>query len=301
MSFNSITVGDMYQTMVTCDGAHHAIEFYIATRHGSTIVMIQETVRHFIKAIRLIAEGEINGGDEFAHRSDYGDRRDESYVSIWVQKPGIPVLLEKGTRMIQVNVFTEATSANDFAHAVYLHVNGMAKILDTDIVQMAGQPNQLDKFFPRDENNKPVAPVAPKTNNLTPALPSASISGSSSSEYLGAYDYKKKSEYMKLYTGKTVKFDVMKMERVFNKKHGAPEVQVYGIYNGGASKWPALSLTIKQNALENVDEYTAAILLNVLESGAIDTGHYIGTYFMYVPQDKPDKLYPILVKLEAKA
>ena len=302
--FNIVTVGDTYKTTVICDNKPYHVLFYVGTRAGATEGMIKKTLRHFISALNSVANGDV-AADELEDKSgDYLPcTHNEARVSIWVKAPGIPVLLEHGMRFIQVNVFTEGTSAQNFIDAVYEHVNTMSIVLDSKLVSLsngnAQQPapkpqSVLDEYFPRDD--KPQATAQAPVNTSTPPT----VSQSGDSVYIGGYDYKKKQEYIDNYAGKTVIIDICKMSRIFDRD-GNQVIEVHSSYNGGESKYPSHDIKIKQNRLERVDEFTSSILSPMFEAKQgdkpEDNNRYFGTYFMFVPQDDTTKCYPLLTKL----
>jgi len=169
---NDVTVGDTYLCSVLCDGTKHNVTFYLGTRAEANKPMIIETVRHFISAVGSIANGDVEAAEGFDKRGDFGKSpHGEARIAIWVKAPGIPVLMPKGMRFIQVNVFTEETHVNDFINDVYEHVYTMSDILETGAVRLARQPkpkSALDKHFPRDKNGKPTNPPAPRGDVAAP-------------------------------------------------------------------------------------------------------------------------------------
>lgn len=233
---NEITVGDTYHTeVVMADGTKHNVVFYIGTRSGANNAMITGVLRDFVSAIRSIANGAIEAAEGFDVPGDYEpSEHGEARVTLWVKAPGIPVLLEDGMRFVQVNVFTEDSTAQTLIDMVNIHVNTMARIIDSGVVQIANAviakpKSELDKYFPRDESDKPVVspPQAQRTDYA--AIPPEVID-------IGNYDYNQQTQYEKDYCGRTVAINVSRVSRdmeVKNDKSATYEcLNVWGYYDG---------------------------------------------------------------------
>lgn len=291
---NACTIGDTYTASVMCDDKQYTIEFYLGTRDGSTKPMITETLRHFISAISSVANGDVDSAEGMIHpRTGYGDwQHNEARIAIWVKAPGVPVLMPRGMRFVQVNVFTEATSAQDFIDSVNEHVYTMADIIGSGAIALkAGQSkpkSELDNHF--GERKPQAQKQAVQQTDHQPTDPN-------DTPRLGGYNYKLKADYQSEYGGATVRFDVLKMKRIFDERDGSALVQVYSSYNGGLSKYPAHDLKVKPNRLEKVDDYTRMILQAVLDGEENNAAHE-GSYYMFVTGE--GKMYPVLVKLSLK-
>ena len=302
---NSCTIGDTYTASVMCDEQQYVIEFYLGTRDGSTKPMIIETLRHFISAISSVANGDVDSAEGMVTpRTGYGRwEHNESRVTIWVKAPGVPVLMPRGMRFVQVNVFTEATSAQDFIDSVNEHIYTMADVVESGAVALkaARQPkpkNELDNHF---GERKPQAQTpqkqASQQQQAPPQRTDHQPADPNDTPRLGSYNYKLKADYQSEYGGLTVRFDVLKMKRIFDSRDASPLIQVYSSYNGGLSQYPAHDLKVKPNRLEKVDDYTRMILQAVLDGEENNSAHE-GSYYMFVNDE--GKMYPVLSKLTLK-
>jgi hypothetical protein len=306
---------------VTCLGQVFTIRYVVNMRSGATHDMVINTIKHFKHAVQILAAGHKEPSAAVGERDVYNDKLEhgESRSNVWTFRSFAVVPNPKGNRIFKVpiNLCNEFTSAATLINWVLFAVEIMNNDTLADDFIHAGsiiEPNtqakpqsKLDEYFPRDENNKPITPEEGKRYNYPqqpqPQQQTLPPATDGNSPYLGSYNHKQKQEYIKAYAGTTVKIDVRKMERVFGQQSGLPEVQVYTSYNGNVSKYPTYDLKVKQNRLEKVDEDTRAILESVLkappESRGTNTTAYIGTYFMFVPENDPSKMYPLLTKLEA--
>jgi hypothetical protein len=293
---------------VVCLGQVFTIRYVVNMRTGATHGMVVDTIKHFKHAIQVLAAGHKEPSSAVGERDVYNDKLEhsESRANVWTFRSFAVVPKVDRIFKVPINLCNEFTSAATLINWVLF----AAEIMNNDtladdfihagsIIEPNGQAkpqSKLDEYFPRDESNKPVAAPQPQPQALPPAT-------DGNSPYLGEYNYKNKAEYIKAYASCTVKFDVRKIERIFDSRDGSPLVQVYSSYNGDISKYPAHDLKVKPNRLEKVDDSTRSILEAVLNAPEGDKGTnttaYIGTYFMFVPENDTSKLYPLLVKLDA--
>jgi len=261
------------------------VKYEVSVRDGVQPGMIEETVRHFKVAVRTLMAG-FTDTPEVPARTIWTDKplHGEARVNIF-SFGGFPVIGnddETAHTMYDINIFNEFTTAQGAVNGAWDFLREVLASSFADDLVINGQRPQA-KAQPADTSFKPTDP------NDTP--------------YLGGYNYKLNADYNANYGGHTASFDVMSMKRIYNRD-GDPVIEVCSSYNGSVSKYPSHDLKIKYNRLEKVDDATRAILRPLFDAPKGDKTviltPYVGTFYMFVPDDKPDKVYPVLVKLEAE-
>jgi hypothetical protein len=323
MSDAIIGIGPEGLFTVKCLGRTFDIRYVVNIRSDATPEMVVESIKHFKHAAQCLSIGakqvskqvaEINKG----HRSEYEDAyHDQSRTSVWTFRSFLVVPHEGKIYKVPLNIFNEYTDAQTLIDWAWAAVELMtSKDLTEDFAaagsiifpEVEAAQGQLDEYFPRDEKGNMPKPQTATTPVPAPTQPQSGMKElpeptheQHESPYLGSYDYKQKGEYAQAYNGKTIRFDVMKMERIFDTRDGTPLVQTYSSYDGGVSKYPSHDLKVKPNRLEKVDPQTRYILESTLNpsEGTDPTNNrkYIGTYYVYVPEE--GKVYMLLTKLDA--
>lgn len=293
---NNKTVTIKMETPIATPEGSYNLQYWLSIRDGASGPMMAETVAHFLHAVEMLAQGKPGDecGEEFTERSEY-ELSDHGKNRIVIYGD-IQVFTNSGLRLVPVNIFSETTSAQDFVNFVWGVMEGLGRITQlpkTIKINGAVKPppkakSELDKHF---GERKPQAQRQP------PPQTDHQSTDPSDTPRLGAYNYKQKAEYTAKYGGQTVRFDVLKMSRIYDSRDGSPLVQVYSSYNGSLSQYPAHDLKIKPNRLEKVDGFTLPLLQAILD-GAENNAAYEGSYYMFVNDE--GKLYPVLVKLSPK-
>lgn len=303
MDNNKTVTMKMSAPIVTPDGSYE-LSFRVSVRSGATDVMIAETVAHWLHAAQRLANGELGCTNEFQERSEYElSEHGQNRVVIFGD---MQVFTKSGLRLFPVNVFCETTSAQDFVTFTWGVMGGMGLVSKLpQSIKFAGAikaqqkpKSELDNHFgERKSQAQTPQKQASQQQQIPPQRTDHHPTDPNDTPRLGGYNYKLKADYKNEYGGQTVRFDVLKMNRIFDERDGSALVQVYSSYNGGLSKYPAHDLKIKPNRLEKVDDYTRMILQAVLDGEENNSAHE-GSYYMFVNDE--GKMYPVLSKLSLK-
>ena len=295
MDNNKTVTMKMSAPIVTPDGEYE-LSFRVSVRSGVTAGMIEETVAHFLHAAERLAIGELgSGGDQWLERSEYElVTHEQNRVVIFGD---MQVYTASGMRLLPVNIFSETTAAHYFILFAWVIMEGMGQVAELDrgvkfpnVIKPQKSQGELDKHFGKREEQLAKQAAPPPATAHQPPDPN-------DTPRLGSYDCKQKAEYTTKYGGQTVRFDVLKMSRIYDSRDGSPLVQVYSSYNGSLSQYPSHDLKIKPNRLEKVDDYTRMILQAILDGEENNTAHE-GSYYMFVNDE--GKMYPVLAKLSLK-
>ena len=255
------------------------------------------TLKRFSYACQLLAAGiEWNEDSAACKKVEelpdwYGDDLPvEPNVQIWT-KGAVPVFTNAGTMQMSVNVFTELTSVRNFVYIMRLKAEERQAI--TDILeehkpvvseQAAPEHNELDEYFPRDENGQAptTAPIPPTNfNALSPT----------DTPHFGDYKLKAadKQVLAQLYGGKVVSFNIG------NLVASGGSVEIYSTYGSGLSKYPMT--TLSPQSIDYIKEdRTKAFLQSLVENAGSSAKKFRGVFFVNVKGD--GKVYLNLNKLD---
>ena len=247
--------------IVRDDGKVQTVPVMLVYRDSVEPGMAPLTLKRFSYACQLLAAGidwdeDSNACKKVEDLPDwYGDDLPvEPNVQIWV-KGTIPVFTTTGVMQMSVNVFTELTSVRNFVYIMRLKAEERQSI--TDILEehkpatpeyVEPEHNELDEYFPRDENGQAPttapqapAPLPPAPHALSDGIPDGVIN-------LVNYDYKLKPQYEAECAGKVVCFNVSQVKRLMQAKKdgtGAYEcLHIFGYHDGlPADKHPIYDFT----------------------------------------------------------
>jgi hypothetical protein len=295
--------------ILAADNKVYNAPIMLVIREGATKDMIVNTLKRFAYGCKLLAAGISFDSSNDTMRKvdtfDYGinEWHDEARVQIWV-KGTIPVCLPNDQMTsVSVNVFTEITLVEDFVG----YVNDLMEVMPalTDILtqdapakqspppaQQRHRPGQeeLDEQFPRDENNNPITERLQKRQQ--PAQPPQKQPPQpptpTNTPHFGDYkvNYAQKRQLGDTYGGQVISFNIAQVKTV------GTEVELYGTYNGGSSKYPMVKVQPEYIR----DETTKQFLLRLIDEGGTSGLAFRGVFYV---NRKPDgKTYLNLNKLD---
>ena len=304
MDNNKTVTMRMSAPIVTPDGSYE-LSFRVSVRSGVSAEMIAETVAHWLHAAQRLANGELTcDGEQWIERSEYTFATHEQ--NLVVIFGDMQVYTASGMRLLPVNIFSDTTAAQYFINFAWTIMDGMGQVAQLDkgvkfagVIKAQQKPkSELDNHFgERKSQAQTPQKQASQQQQVPPQRTDHQPADPNDTPRLGSYNYKLKADYQSEYGGQTVRFDVLKMKRIFDSRDASPLIQVYSSYNGGLSQYPAHDLKVKPNRLEKVDDYTRMILQAVLDGEENSSAHE-GSYYMFVNDE--GKMYPVLSKLTLK-
>ena len=238
-----------------------AVPYHLVIKAGAHRKMIEETLTHFRFAAALMAAG-IEWSEDIPrcaklesaknwHRSE--PTPTEAVVQIFTNEFPVWSAQAKGCIKIPLNIFTEYTSAFEVWDTMSMIVDLLPGIREIDETlkpkQVKPQGEDLDKWFPRDEELKP------DTSKQAAPRPTPATDGET--PIIQEWDNRKKAEYASMYAGQKVGIRISLVRRLIEANYdqtGANDIiRFYSYYQGRPSNpdKPAWALRIFVDDREN--------------------------------------------------
>lgn len=262
MSFNTTTITlAIKDTRISIrDGLQYAPE------------MLMETLHHYGECIKALENGIFELGEEWLERDDYTviAPHDEAIITVYRMTP-VMVKSGQNTVPINLNVFTECTSAQDMLNHVSMALNALGALVDqvesktakngTTARNLGSSANTQERRIPAPDLDQHFPPETQVTHPDNPRnKPPQSASGETPLLDIPA-NKEAKVQFGIDWNKQTVAFPVSAVEMKFSPKTGKPEYQFYGYFNDRVSQYPAYGLSV-----DTGDKHAKEQVVNLLTS-----------------------------------
>jgi len=217
----------------------------LSIRNGISLnpAVLSETLEHYGEAVKALQAGVFELSEEWGSRNEYeSPNHNEAVVTIY-RLEAINVPCDGRIVPIELNVFTERTSAQDMLNHVSNVLLGLGAYFQAFGYEDKPSPPTQQNNTDWQQFNDDVDVIQNEGKQSQPDLIPPSASGDTP---LLAFPASKEDKVTlgEKYHQQVVAFAVSGVEMKFSQKTGKPEYQFYAFYNGSPSKYPAYGLSI---------------------------------------------------------